>query len=170
MSSPQMPPHADRLTYPGFAKAAPASHAALIALGKSVEESGLEKTLTELVKLRASQINGCAFCLDMHWKDLRAIGETEQRLYSLDAWRECPWYTDRERAALEWTEAVTLVAQGHVPDTVYASVRPHFTEKELSDLTFAIATINAWNRLAIAARMEPGKYHPARSHESLQPA
>jgi len=96
----------------------------------------------------------------MHWKDLRAIGETEQRLYSLDAWRECPYYTDRERAALSWTDAVTLVTNGHVSDEVYAEVRPHFSDKELSDLTLAVATINAWNRLAISARTVPGAYQP----------
>jgi alkylhydroperoxidase family enzyme len=98
----------------------------------------------------------------MHWKDLRTLGETEQRLYSLDAWRECPWYSDRERAALAWTEAVTLIARDRVPDAVYESVRPHFTETELADLTLAVATINAWNRLAISARSEPGTYEPKR--------
>jgi alkylhydroperoxidase family enzyme len=106
------------------------------------------------------QPNGCAYCIDMHWKDLRAAGETEQRLYGLDAWREAPYYTDRERAAFEWTEAVTLISDGHVPDRVYDAVRSQFNEKELADLTIAVATINAWNRLAIAARTEPGKYHP----------
>ena len=121
---------------------------------------GLEVGLIHLIKLRASQINGCAFCIDMHWKDLRAIGENEQRLYGLDAWRESPYYTDRERAALTWTEAVTLITDGHVSDEVYASVRPHFDGKELADLTLAVATINAWNRLAIATRAEPGTYQP----------
>jgi alkylhydroperoxidase family enzyme len=101
----------------------------------------------------------------MHWKDLRASGESEQRLYGLDAWQESPYYTDRERAALAWTEAVTRVAETHVPDDVYEEVRPHFTEKELADLTLAVATINSWNRLAIATRAEPGKYQPARVHE-----
>ena len=105
--------------------------------------------------------NGCAYCLDMHWKDLRAIGEGEQRLYSLDAWRECPYYTDRERAALSWTEAVTLIANDHVPDAVYEEVRRFFSEKELSDLTLAVCAINAWNRLSISARIVPGGYHPA---------
>ena len=116
------------------------------------------------MKLRASQINGCAYCLDMHWKDLRAIGESEQRLYSLDAWEESPFYTDRERAALAWTEAVTRVSDEHVPDDVYDKVRIHFTEKELADLTVAIATINAWNRLSIAGRAVPGTYQPAPTH------
>ena len=123
----------------------------------------VDLTLYHLIKLRASQINGCAYCLDMHWKDLRAIGESEQRLYSLDAWRECPWYSERERAALAWTEAVTLVANGHVPDGVYQQVKPHFTEKELADLTLAIATINSWNRLSIASRTEPGTYQPRKA-------
>lgn len=102
-----------------------------------------------------------AYCLDIHWKDLRAVGEGDQRLYSLHAWRECPYYTDRERAALAWTEAVTLVTDGHVPDTVYEQVRPHFSERELSDITLAVATINAWNRLSIAARLVPGNYQAA---------
>jgi AhpD family alkylhydroperoxidase len=114
-----------------------------------------------LVQLRVSQINGCAYCLDMHWKDLTAIGEHAQRLYSLDAWRECPYYTDRERAALTWTEAVTLISDGHVPETVYQEVSHHFSEKELADLTLAVAAINAWNRLSIAGRLPPGTYQPA---------
>jgi len=96
----------------------------------------------------------------MHWKDLRALGETEQRLYALDAWRECPWYSERERAALAWTEAVTLIAGDRAPDAVYDQVRPRFSEQELADLTLAVATINAWNRLSIAARTEPGTYEP----------
>lgn len=128
------------------------------ALEQYLHGSGLEEQLMHLVKLRASQINGCAYCIDMHWKDLRALGETEQRLYSLDAWRECPFYSDRERAALEWTEAVTLIADGQAPDSVYEIVRPHFTDKELADLTLLVATINAWNRLSIAARTTPGTY------------
>jgi AhpD family alkylhydroperoxidase len=123
-----------------------------------VRASGLEKPLLELVKLRASQINGCAYCIDMHTKDARAGGETEQRLYLLDAWREAPFYTDRERAALEWTEAVTLVASTHVPDDVYERVRTQFDEEELAKLTFAVVTINSWNRLAISFRMVPGSY------------
>jgi AhpD family alkylhydroperoxidase len=144
-----------------YGKAAPGVYDAMDALDQYLQKSELERSLITLIQLRASQINGCAYCLDMHWKDLRAIGETEQRLYSLDAWRECPYYTDRERAALAWTEAVTLVAHGHVSDAVYEEVRPHFSEKELSDLTLAIATINAWNRLSIAARIVPGTYQPA---------
>ena len=121
---------------------------------------GLEENLIHLIKLRASQLNGCAYCIDMHWKDLRASGENEQRLYSLDAWRESPLYTDRERAALTWTEAVTLITDGHASDADYEAVRPYFDCKELADLTLAIATINAWNRLSIAARVEPGTYQP----------
>jgi AhpD family alkylhydroperoxidase len=144
-----------------YAKAAPGVYDAIDALEQYLQKCGLEESLLHLARLRASQVNGCAYCLDMHWKDLRAIGETEQRLYSLDAWRECPYYTDRERAALAWTEAVTLITNGHVPDSVYEEVRPHFSEKELSDLTLALAAINAWNRLSIAARIVPGGYQPA---------
>ena len=136
----------------------PGLYHVMLGMEKYLHECGLEEPLIHLIKLRASQINGCAYCIDMHWKDLRAIGESEQRLYGLDAWRESPYYTDRERAALTWTEAVTLVAGGQVDDLVYEAVKPHFTEKELADLTFAIVTINGWNRLAISARTEPGKY------------
>src|SRR6202521_5894022 len=145
-----------------YARVAPGTFDAMDGLDRYLQQCGLEKSLLLLVQLRASQINGCAYCLDMHWKDLRAIGETEQRLYSLDAWRECPCYTDRERAALAWTEAVTLIADGHVSDAVYEQVRPHFSEKELSDLTLAVAAINAWNRLSTAARIVPGAYQPAK--------
>jgi AhpD family alkylhydroperoxidase len=118
----------------------------------------LEESLLNLVRLRASEINACAYCIDMHWKDLRFSGETEQRLYGLDAWEESPYYTDRERAALAWTEAVTNLRDGRVPDEAYEKVRTVFTEKELSDLTLAIASINAWNRMNIAARTVPGTY------------
>jgi AhpD family alkylhydroperoxidase len=145
------------------AKVAPGAYKAMLGLETYLHQCGLEESLLHLIKLRSSQINGCAYCLDMHWKDLRAIGETEQRLYSLDAWRECPYYTERERAALAWTEAVTLVADNHVPDAVYEETRQHFNEKELADLTFAVATINAWNRMAIASRTVPGQYQPAKS-------
>jgi AhpD family alkylhydroperoxidase len=153
-----------------FAKTAPGVYEAMEGLEKYLEQCGLEKRLMLLVQLRASQINGCAYCLDMHWKDLRASGEDEQRLYSLDAWRECPYYTDRERAALAWTEAVTLIAQGHAPDAIYQEARSHFSEKELSDLTLAVAAINAWNRLSIASRIVPGGYQPARAQELKQGA
>jgi AhpD family alkylhydroperoxidase len=132
----------------------------LFALGAQVEASGLEHSLLELVKMRSSQINGCAYCLDMHSKDARAAGETEQRLYLLDAWRETSLYSERERAALAWTEAVTLVAEGHVPDEAYDEASNHFTEQELVALTLAIAAVNSWNRLNIAFRMEAGNYRP----------
>lgn len=141
-----------------IAKLAPGVYKAMIGLEQYLHECGLEEKLLHLIKLRTSQINGCAYCLDMHWKDLIAIGEDPQRMYSLDAWRECPYYTDRERAALAWTEAVTLVADGQVPDSVYEEVRPHFQAKELADLTLAIVAINSWNRLAIASRTRPGTY------------
>jgi AhpD family alkylhydroperoxidase len=150
-----------------YAKAAPGVYDAMDALDSYLQDCGLEKPLLLLVQLRASQINGCAYCLDMHWKDLRAIGEGEQRLCSLDAWRECPYYTERERAALAWTEAVTLVRDGHVSDAIFDQVRPLFSEKELSDLTLAVAAINAWNRLSISARLVPGGYQPA---QPAQPA
>jgi len=131
----------------------------MLALNKFAEGSGLEHSLLELVKIRASQINGCAYCLDMHTIDARAAGETEQRIYVLDAWREAPFYSDRERAALAWTEAVTLVSETHVPDGVYDEARRYFSEEELVKLTWAIVVINGWNRLAIAFRSEPGQYH-----------
>jgi AhpD family alkylhydroperoxidase len=144
-----------------YGQVAPGVYEAMDALDQYLQACGLERALILLVQLRASQINGCAYCLDMHWKDLRATGENEQRLYSLDAWRECPYYSARERAALAWTEAVTLVADGHVSDVVYDEVRANFSEKELADLTLALAAINAWNRLSIAARLHPGTYQPA---------
>jgi AhpD family alkylhydroperoxidase len=144
-----------------YSKAAPGVYDAMDALDQYLAACSVERRLLYLVQLRASQLNGCAYCIDMHWKDLRVLDETDQRLYSLDAWRECPYYTDRERAALEWVEAVTFIANGHVPDEVYEAVRPHFTETELSDLTLAVASINAWNRLSIAARLTPGTYSPS---------
>ncbi|HSD53642.1 MAG TPA: carboxymuconolactone decarboxylase family protein [Burkholderiales bacterium] len=124
--------------------------------------SGLERPLIHLIKMRASQINGCAYCLDMHSKDARAEGESEQRLYALDAWRETPFYTPRERAALAWTEALTLIAQTHAPDDVYGTARAQFSEQELVDLTLAVVAINGWNRIAIGFRAEPGTYQPAK--------
>jgi len=139
---------------------------AMLGLERYLHQSGLEPSLLHLVKLRASQINGCAYCIDMHWKDLRALGESEQRLYGLDAWEESPYYSDRERAAFEWTEAVTNIRETRAPDNVYESVRTQFTEKELADLTLAIATINAWNRLAISSRTVPGTYQPKTSRQS----
>ena len=130
----------------------------LLELEKYVHGSGLERTLYELVKTRASQINGCAYCIDMHTKDARKAGETEQRLYTLSAWRETPFYTPRERAALEWTEALTLISGNDVPDPLYEAVREHFTEKEIIALTMAIIAINGWNRLATSFRTPPGSY------------
>ncbi|MZQ48667.1 MAG: carboxymuconolactone decarboxylase family protein [Bacteroidales bacterium] len=130
----------------------------LLELERYVHGSGLERTLYELVKTRASQINGCAYCIDMHTKDARKAGETEQRLYTLSAWRETPFYTPRERAALEWTEALTLISGNDVPDPLYEAVREHFTEKEIIALTMAIIAINGWNRLAISFRTPPGSY------------
>jgi AhpD family alkylhydroperoxidase len=144
-------------------KYAPEAQKAMYALEKYLGESGLEHNLIHLMKMRASQINGCAYCIDMHSKDARALGETEQRLYELDAWRETPFYTDKERAALAWTEAITLVSETHVPDSIYQEVRTFFTEKQIVDLTFVVTTINAWNRLAIALRAVPGHYRPAAS-------
>ncbi|HYK62061.1 MAG TPA: carboxymuconolactone decarboxylase family protein [Bryobacteraceae bacterium] len=143
-------------------KAAPGALQAMLALeGYVAKSSRLEPALLELVKFRASQINGCAYCLDMHSKDARARGESEQRLYALSAWRETPFFTDRERAALEWTEAVTLIHDGHAPDAVYEEVRKRFTEEEMVNLTMAIVAINGWNRLAIGFRAVPGEYQPA---------
>jgi AhpD family alkylhydroperoxidase len=136
----------------------PAGMKELGALHAFVHDCGLEFKLQELVKLRASQINGCAHCIDMHAKKLRAGGESEQRIYLLNAWRESPQYSPRERAALEWTEALTLITEGHVPDAVYETVRPHFTEAELVNLTLAIIAINGANRLNIAFRTVPGSY------------
>ena len=143
-----------------YTKAAPRAAQAMFALHKYVEDSGLEHSLLELIKTRASQINGCALCLDMHTKDARAGGETEQRLYLLNAWRETDFYTKRERAALAWTEAVTLIAETHAPDADYEAARAEFSEQELVNLTLAIITINGWNRLAISFREVPGNYEP----------
>jgi len=148
-----------------YARVAAGVYDAMDSLDQYLGNCGLEESLLHLVRLRASQINGCAYCLDMHWKDLRALGENEQRLYSLDAWRECPYYTDRERAALAWTEAVTLIGD-HVPDSVYEEARAVLSEKELCDLTLAAAAINAWNRLSIAGRLVPGGYQPAKTQEA----
>ena len=145
----------------------------MLALENYVRKSSrLEPSLLELIKMRASQINGCAYCLDMHSKDARANGETEQRLYALNAWRETPFFTDRERAALAWTEAVTLVSQDHVPDSVYEEARQRFTEEELVNLTLAVATIISWNRLSISFRAVPGVYQPSnhRKEESERDA
>ncbi len=132
----------------------------LYALERYLHDSGIDIKLLHVLKLRASQINGCALCIDMHWKDARAAGETEQRLYGLNAWRESPYYTEKERAALEWAEAVTLVSETHVPDEVYERVRAQYSEKEIVDLTLAVGMINLCNRIAISFRAEPGLYQP----------
>ena len=145
-----------------YARTAPGGYRAMLGLESFLRDCGLEAGLVHLIKLRVSQINGCAFCIDMHWKDLRAIGETEQRLYALVAWHESPFYSERERAALAWAEAVTNLADGHVSDEVYQQVSQQFDEQGMSNLTFVVATINAWNRLAIAARSTPGLYQPAK--------
>ena len=142
-------------------KVAPGAYDAMLGLESYLRKaSRLEPSLLELVRMRASQINGCAYCLDMHSKDARAGGESEQRLYALDAWRETSFFTDRERAALAWTEAVTRVSQDHVPDGVYEEVRQRFSEEELVNLTLAVVSINGWNRLAISFRAVPGDYQP----------
>lgn len=145
-------------------RVSPHAAQAMYGLERFIRESGIEKSLVNLVRLRASQINGCAYCIDMHTKDARAAGETEQRLYELDAWREAPFYTDRERAALAWTEALTLISETHAPDDVFQQARQHFSEEELVGLSMAIVAINGWNRLAIGFRAVPGTYEPSQ-HE-----
>src|SRR3954462_1121008 len=129
--------------------AAPEPYRALAGVEAWLKKSGIEPGLLHMLKLRASQINGCAYCIDMHWKDAKAAGESDQRLYGLDAWEESPYYTERERAALAWTEAVTNVREGHVPDAVFEQVRKSFSDQELADLTLAVVSINGWNRLNI---------------------
>ena len=156
-----------RIHYPSVAAGA---YKSLLAVEEYLLHCGLEEKLLNLIRLRASQINGCAYCIDMHWKDLRVEGESEQRLYGLDAWEESPYYNDRERAALAWTEAVTKIREGHVPDQVYEDVRKHFSEKELADLTLTVGMINTWNRLAIAGRSEPGKYQPRKTQPAQKSA
>lgn len=143
---------------------------AMYGFEEPLRNSGLEPALRELVKVRASQINGCAYCIDMHTKDARAHGETEQRLYALNAWRETPFYTPRERAALEWTEHLTLIAGKGVPDELYARVREHFSEEEIVKLTLAVVQINGWNRLVITARAPAGTYQPAQGHQAAAKA
>lgn len=145
-----------------YAKVAPGVVEAMRGLGAHTSQSGLEPQLLELVKTRASQLNRCAYCIDMHTKDALVLGESGQRLFALTAWRETPFFTERERAALEWTEAVTLVSETHISDHVYELVQKCFTDRELVDLTLAIIAINGWNRLAIAFRTIPGTYQPAR--------
>jgi AhpD family alkylhydroperoxidase len=138
-----------------FYKASPLAIKAQVGVEERIAKSGIEKPLAELVRLRASQINGCAFCVDMHTTDAHKGGETERRLAAVVVWRETPFFTDRERAALAWTEAVTLVAHDHVPDAVWEAVKPHFSDEEMVDLTLLISSINSWNRLAIAFRKMP---------------
>jgi AhpD family alkylhydroperoxidase len=139
---------------------APDAIKAMLSLEKYLHHSSIEPMLMHLVKLRASQINGCAYCVDMHSKDLLANGETMQRIYGLNGWAETSYYTDRERAALEWTEVVNAIGETHASDAQYEEARKHFSEQELVDLTWIIATINAWNRVAIAFRADAGSYQP----------
>lgn len=155
----QVKPQFERIN---FKELVPAAYRTMLALETYVHQSGLEPSLLELVKMRASQINGCAYCLDMHSKDARAAGETEQRLYVLNAWREAPFYTEREQAALEWTEAVTLVSETHVPDHIYQQARQQFSDEELVKLTMAVVAINGWNRLEMSFRGIAGSYEPVK--------
>jgi AhpD family alkylhydroperoxidase len=147
-----------RLTQP---KVAEGARQTMLGLERYLAETSLDVKLRDLLRLRVSQMNGCAYCIDMHWKDLRKLGETEQRLYGLDAWRESPYYSDRERAALAWAEALTDITDGHVPDAVFDEVRKQFSEAELVELTMTVTTINAWNRIAISFRYPAGSYQPA---------
>jgi AhpD family alkylhydroperoxidase len=142
-------------TSPDFYKAKPSAIKTLVAVEEYIGKSSLEKSLADLMRLRASQINGCAFCVDMHTADARKGGETDRRLAAVVVWRETPFFTDRERAALEWTGALTLVSHDHVPDAVWEAVQPHFAEEEIADLTLLVTSINSWNRFAIAFRKMP---------------
>ncbi|HVN77267.1 MAG TPA: carboxymuconolactone decarboxylase family protein [Thermoanaerobaculaceae bacterium] len=149
-----------------YSKVTPGVLEVMFGFGRYLKNSGLPKKLLDMVYLRASQLNGCAYCIDMHWKDLRAEGESEQRLYGLDAWEESPYYSDRERAALAWTEAVTRLTGRNVPDAVFEEARRHFSEKELADLTLAIIGINGWNRLNVAFHTPAGTYQPGKWAEA----
>ena len=149
-----MAPRIDITTHPEAVKA-------MYGLERIARQHGIDRKLLHLIKARVSQINGCAYCIDMHTKDARAEGETEQRLYGLSAWQETPFYTPRERAALEWAETLTLIPSHHVPDELYNRTREHFTEAELVGLTLAVIAINGWNRIAIPFRNEVGSYQPA---------
>lgn len=154
-----------------YSKAAPEGIEILRKLESYIKKAGLEPDLVELVKLRASQINGCAYCIDMHTKDARSQGESEQRLYGVSAWQEAPFYNERERAALAWTESVTKISEAQLPDEIYNLVKKHFTERELVDLTLAVIAINSWNRLAISFRTPAGSYqpdHPISKKKSLK--
>jgi AhpD family alkylhydroperoxidase len=144
-----------------YSKIAPEVYRAMLGLEKTINSSGLEAILLDLVRLRVSQMNGCAYCIDMHSKDLRAMGESEQRLYLLNAWRESPFYSERERSALDWAEALTEVTEKHISDEMYEQARRHFSEAELANLTLAVVSINGWNRLNIAFKAVPGDYQPA---------
>ena len=146
-----------------YRKYAPDALKAMLSLEQYIAGCGLDHRLVLLLKLRASQINGCAYCIDMHSIDARAAGETEQRLYALDAWRETPFFSDRERAALAWIESITLVSKTHVPDEVFEQVKKYFSEKEIMDLAIVATVINMWNRMAISTRALPGRYHRAKS-------
>ena len=152
-----------------YGKVAPAAARAMLGLEHYVRSSGLEPTVVELVKLRASHLNGCAYCVDMHTKDARAAGESEQRLYAVPVWRETPFFSPRERAALAWTETVTELGRTGVPDDAYDEARAEFSEAELIDLTMAVVAINGWNRLAVSFRTEPGTYQPHRDHRHADP-
>jgi AhpD family alkylhydroperoxidase len=143
-----------------FANVAPGAYRAVMGLETFVRQSGLEHSLLELVKLRGSYLNGCAYCVDMHTKDARAAGETEQRLYAVPVWRETPFFSARERAALAWTEVVTEMGPHGVPDDIHEEASAHFSEEEIVKLTMAVIAINAWNRLAVAFRAEVGSYQP----------
>lgn len=151
---------AKHIPYP---KISPKPFQLMLGIEAYIQSCGLDAGLVHLVKLRASQINGCAYCIDMHWKDARAAGESEHRLYGLNAFRECPWYDARERAALEWTEAITHISNGPPSEALRAELANHFSEKEIVDLTWVVAAINAWNRVAITFHSEPGHYQPPRS-------
>lgn len=153
-----------------YQRSAPGAVHALLNVENYVRQSGLEKPLLELVRLRASQINGCAYCVDMHTKDARAAGESEQRLYAVSVWRDTPFFTERERAALAWTEAVTQLSESHVPDDVYQLARQQFDEKELVNLTMAVIAINSWNRLSVSFRAEAGTYQPTGHSQPAKPA
>lgn len=156
-----------------YSKTSPDGIGILRQLEGYLKNAGLEPELVELVKLRASQINGCAYCIDMHTKDARSHGESEQRVYGVTAWRETPFYSERERAALAWTESVTRIREDRVPDEIYRQVKQHFTEKELVDMTLVVIAINSWNRLAISFRTPAGSYqpdHPVSDKNSLKEA
>jgi AhpD family alkylhydroperoxidase len=147
--------------FKGFAE----GYGAMSALNRAVQDSGLDHHLLELIKIRCSQLNGCGYCIDMHWKDAKVLGEPDHRLYSLSAWRETDFYTDAERAALALAESITEVATSHVPDAVIDAAREHFDDEQIARITFAVVTINAWNRLAVTARSEVGSYRPAARHD-----